>query len=80
MFVIDITRQAEELCNSFHKSGRNYSKVGKKLATNALSNPVRSSEIGEKIVIADGFTNPKATLTSVPDVVKFYQTNFRKIV
>ena len=44
------------------------------LPTNVLNNPGRALEIGANIGSAAVSRNPKAALSTIPDVIKFYHT------
>ena len=72
MTVSDNTIQAEGLDSFFKKFGRISAKASKKLATNALKLPGRALEIGANVTTAAASGNPKAVLSTLPEVVKFY--------
>ena len=74
MIVSDNTFQAEGLGDFFKKLGKVSSKAAKKLATNALKNPFRFLEIGANVATAAASRNPKAALSTVPEVINFYHT------
>ena len=74
MLVSDNTIQAEGLGKFFKNLGKASAKAGKKLATNVLNNPGRALEIGANIGSAAISRNPKAALSTIPDVIKFYHT------
>ena len=74
MIVSDNTIQAEGLGSLFKNLGNILAKVGKKLATNALKNPARFLEIGANVATAAASRNPKAALSSLPEVINFYHT------
>ena len=60
---------------SFFKNlGKISAKAGKKLATNALKNPARFLEIGANVATAAASRNPKAALSTLPEVIIFYHT------
>ena len=44
----------------------------KKLATNALKDPARFLEIGAYVATAAANKNPKAALSTLPEVINFY--------
>ena len=74
MTVSDNAIQAKGL-GSFSKNFRRISvKAGKKLATNALKNPGRFLEIGDNVATAAASRNPKAALSTLPEVIIFYHT------
>jgi len=74
MLVSDNTIKAEGLGKFFKNLGKASAKAGKKLATNVLNNPGRALEIGANIGSAAVSRNPKAALSTIPDVIKFYHT------
>ena len=74
MIVSDNTIQSEELGRFFKNLGRISAKAGKKLATNALKNPGRTLEITSNIATAAATKSPKAALSSLPEVIIFYNT------
>ena len=74
MLVSDNTIKAEGLGKFFKNLGKASAKAGKKLATNVLNNPARALEIGADIGSAAVSRNPKAALSTIPDVIKFYHT------
>ena len=69
--VSDSTIKAEGL-SSFFKNLEKISAEGKKLATNVLKNPARALEIGANVATAAASRNPKAALSTLPEVIKFY--------
>ena len=74
MTVSDNTIKAEAL-GSFFKNLRKISaKAGKTIATNALNNPARFLEIGANTATAAASRNPKAALSTLPEVIIFYHT------
>ena len=74
MIVSDNTIKAEGLGDFFKNLGRVSSKAAKKLATNALKNPARFLEIGANVARAAVSKNPKAALSTLPEVINFYHT------
>ena len=74
MIVSDNVIQAEGLGDFFKNLGKVSSKAAKKLAGNALKNPIRFLEIGANVVTAALSKNPKAALSALPEVVNFYHT------
>ena len=74
MIVSDNTIKAEGLGSFFKNLGKISSKAGKKLATNVLKNPGRALEIGANIATAAATKSPKAALSTLPEVIKFYHT------
>ena len=74
MIVSDNVIQAEGLGDFFKKLGKVSGKAAKKLATNALKNPARFLEIGANVAAATAIRNPKAALSTLPEVINFYHT------
>ena len=72
MIVSDNVIQAEGLGDFFKNLGKVSSKAAKKLAKNALKNPSRFLEIGANVATAAATKNPKAALSTLPEVIKFY--------
>ena len=54
--------------------GKVSSRAAKKLATNAHKNPARFLEIGANVATAAATKNPKAALSTMPEVINFYHT------
>ena len=74
MAVCDNTIQAEGLGDFFKNLGNASSKAAKKLARNALKNPSLFPEIGANVATAAASRNPKAALSTLPEVIIFYHT------
>ena len=74
MIVSDNTIQAEGLGDFFKNLGKKGLNVSKKMAKNVLKNPGRAPEIGANVGTAFASRNPKAALTSLPEVINFYHT------
>ena len=74
MIVSDNVIQAEGLGDFFKKLGKVSSRAAKKLATNAPKNPARFLEIGANVATAAATKNPKAALSTLPEVINFYHT------
>ena len=74
MIVSDNVIQAEGLGDFFKNLGKVSSRAAKKLATNALKNPARFLEIGANVATAAATKNPKAALSTLPEVINFYHT------
>ena len=72
MIVSDNVIQAEGLGDFFKNLGKVSSKAAKKLAKNALKNPGRFLEIAANVATAAASRNPKAALSTLPEVIKFY--------
>ena len=74
MIVSDNVIQAEGLGDFFKKLGKVSSRAAKKLAANALKHPARFLEIGANVATAAATKNPKAALSTLPEVINFYHT------
>ena len=74
MTVSDNTIKAEGLGDFFKNLGEKGLNVSKKMAKNVLKNPGRALEIGANVGSAFTSRNPKAALTSLPEVINFYHT------
>ena len=74
MIVSDNVIQAEGLGSFFKNLGKISTKAGKKLAKNVLSNPGRALDLTAKIATAAATKSPKAALSTLPEVINFYQT------
>ena len=72
MIVSDNVIQAEGLGDFFKNLGKISAKAGKKLAKNVLSNPGRALDLTAKIASAAATKIPKAALSTLPEVIKFY--------
>ena len=72
--VYDSTIQVERLSSFFKMLGRISAKAGKKLATDVLKNPCKALEITTNIATAAATKIPKAALSTLPEVFKFYHT------
>ena len=73
MTVSDNTTKAEGLSSFFFKNfGKVSSKAGKNLAKNVISNPGRALDLTAKIATAAATKNPKAALSTLPEVINFY--------
>ena len=74
MTVSDNTIKAEGLSSFFKNLGKISSKAGKKLAKNVLINPGRALDLTAKIATAAATKSPKASLSTLPEVINFYHT------
>ena len=72
MTVSDNTIQAEGVGDFFKTSGKKGLSVSKKMAKNVLKNPERALENGANVA-----PNPKAALSSLPEVINVYLTGKR---
>ena len=77
MTVGDETKQAEDLGSFFRNLEKISAKVCKKLATNAIKNPARFFEIGAFVATAAASRNPKAALSTLPELINFHHTGKR---
>ena len=74
MIVSDNVIQAEGLGSFFKNLGKISAKAGKKLAKNVLSNPGRALDLTAKIVTAAASKNSKQALSTLPELITFYNT------
>ena len=74
MTVSDNTIKAEGLGSFFKNLGKISAKAGKKLAKSVLSNPGRALDLTAKIATAAASKSPRAALSTLPEVIKFYHT------
>ena len=74
MIVSDNIIQAEGLGDFFKTLGKSSVKVGKKLAKNVLRNPGRALDLTAKIATAAASRNSKQALSTLPELITFYNT------
>ena len=74
MIVSDNTIQAEGLGDFFKNLGRKGLNVSKKMAKNVLSNPGRALDLTAKIATAAASRNSKQPLSTLPELITFYNT------
>ena len=74
MIVSDNVIQAEGLGSFFKNLGKISAKAGKKLAKNVLSNPGRALDLSAKIATAAASKNSKQVLSTLPELITFYNT------
>ena len=74
MIVSDNVIQAEGLGDFFKNLGKSSVKLGKKLAKNVLINPGRALDLTGKRATAAASKNSKQTLSSLPELITFYNT------
>ena len=74
MIVSDNTIQAEGLGDFFKNLGKKGLNVSKKIAKNVLSNPGRASDLTAKIATAAASRNSKQALSTLPELITFYNT------
>ena len=71
MTFSDNTIAAEGPDNFFRNIAKTSAQATKKLTTNVMKGPARSSEIGAKIGTAVVSINQKATLSTITEVINF---------
>ena len=74
MIVSDNVIQAEGLGDFFKNLGKKGLNVSKKLAKNVLSNPGRALDLTAKIATAAVSKNSKQALSTLPELITFYNT------
>ena len=74
MIVSDNVIQAEGLGDLFKNLGKKGLHVSKKMAKNVLSNPGRASDLTAKIATAAASRNSKQALSTLPELITFYNT------
>ena len=74
MIVSDNVIQAEGLGDFFKNLGKKGLNVSKKLAKNVLKNPSRVLDITTNIATAAASRNPKNVMSTLPELITFYNT------
>ena len=74
MIVSDNVIQAEGLGDFFENLGEKGLNVSKKMAKNVLSNPGRALYLTAKIATAAASRNSKQALSTLPELITFYNT------
>ena len=74
MIVSDNTIRAEGLGDFFKNLGKKGLNVSKKMAKDVLSNPTRAIDLTAKIATAAASRNPKQALSTLPELITFYNT------
>ena len=74
MTVSDNTIKAEGLGDFFKSLGKKRLNVSKKMAKNVLSNPGRALDLTAKTAIAAASRNSKQALSTLPELITFYNT------
>ena len=74
MIVSDNVIQAEGLGDFFKNLGKKGLNVSKKMAKNVLSNTGRALDLTAKIATAAASRNSKQALSTLPELIKFYNT------
>ena len=72
--VSDNTIKAEGLGDFFKNLGKKGLNVSKKMAKNILSNPGRALDLTAKIATAAASRNSKQALSTLPELITFYNT------
>ena len=74
MTVSDNTAKAEGLGDFFKNLGKKGLNVSKKMAKNVLSNPGRALDLTARIATATTSRNSKQALSTLPELITFYNT------
>ena len=74
MIVSDNVIQAEGLGDFFKNLGKKGLNVSKKMAKNVLSNPGRALDLTARIATAAASRNSKQALSTLPELITFYNT------
>ena len=74
MIVSDNVIQAEGLGDFFKNLGKKGLNVSKKMTKNVLSNPGRALDLTAKIATAAASRNSKQALSTLPELITFYNT------
>ena len=74
MIVSDNVIQAEGLGDFFKNLGKKGLNVTKKMAKNVLGNPGRALDLTAKIATAAASRNSKQALSTLPELITFYNT------
>ena len=74
MIVSDSVIQAEGLGDFIKNLGKKGLNVSKKMAKNVLSNPGRALDLTAKIATAAASRNSKQALSTLPELITFYNT------
>ena len=74
MTVSDDTINVEGLGDFFKNLGKKGLNVSKKMAKNVLSNPGRALDLTAKTATAAAFRNSKQALSTLPELITFYNT------
>ena len=74
MIVSDNVIEAQGRGNFFKNLGKKGLNVSKKMAKNVLKNPSRALDITANIVTAAASRNPKNVMSTLPELITFYNT------
>ena len=74
LIVSDNTVQAEGLGDFFENLGKKGLNASKKMEKNVLSNPGRALDLTAKIATAAASRNSKLALSTLPELITFYNT------
>ena len=74
MVVSDNTIKAKGLGDFFRNLGKKGLNVSKKMAKNVLSSPARALDLTANIATAAASRNSKQALSTLPELITFYNT------
>ena len=74
MIVSDNVIQAEGLGGIFKNLGKKRLSVSKKMAKNVLSNPGGALDLTAKVATAAASRNSKQALSTLPELITYYNT------
>ena len=74
MIVSDSVIEAEGLGDFFKNLGKKGLSISKKMAKNVLGNPGRALDLTAKIATAAASKNSKQALSTLPELITFYNT------
>ena len=74
MTVSDNTIKSEGLGDFFKNLGKKGLNISKKMAKNVLSKPGRALDITANIATAAASRNPKNVMSTLPELITFYNT------
>ena len=74
MIASDNVIQAERLSDFFKNLGKKGLNVSKKMTKNVLRNPGRALDLTAKIATAAASKNSKQALSTLPELITFYNT------
>ena len=74
MTVSDNTIKSESLGDFSKNLGKKGLNLSKKMAKNVLSNPGRALDITANIATAAASRNPKNVMSTLPELITFYNT------
>ena len=74
MTVSENTKKSEDLGDLFRNLGKKGLNVSKKMAKNVISNLPRSLDLTAKLATAAASRNSKQALSTLPELLTFYNT------